>query len=35
MSPTIEADTDCKLEDLLFYVAEHPNVVSVQLKVLS
>ena len=35
MSLTIEADMDSKLADLLFYVTEHPNVVSVELQVLS
>ena len=31
----IEADMGCKLADLLLYLAEHPNVVSVELQVLS
>ena len=37
LSQTIEAEMDSKLADLLFqvYVAEHPNVVSVELQVLS
>ena len=34
MSLTIEADIDSKLAVLLLYVAEHPNVVSVELQVL-
>ena len=35
MSLNIEADMDRKLADLLLYVSEHPNVVSVELQVLS
>ena len=35
MSLNIEADMDRKLAALLLYVSEHPNVVSVELQVLS
>ena len=35
MSLNIEADMDPKLADLLLNVSEHPNVVSVELQVLS
>ena len=35
MELNIEADMDRKLADLLLYLAEHLNVVSVELQVLS
>ena len=33
MSLTIKTDMDSKLVDLLLYIAEHPNAVSVELQV--
>ena len=35
MNLTIEADMDSKLADRILYISEHPNVVSVELQVLS